>query len=272
MLTSVIKAVKDVILSACYVVPVLFRGRDRGCSAAAAKCALCVDPKKPFKMIVMPIVAASPLALRFVQCVSRYYASRSRWPHLYNATKRGLRRVASARGHVATPAGQVHGVAPHGRDRHVTTRRLASLMMVRGEGPGRRFHTDALPTFGRDSTAKDVTSGLYLFIFLSSTFYSFWWDLSQDWGLGVLRRNPVSPGYTVLRERLATRGSGVPLARPRMMPTRQVPLGLLRRRGLRLLRPLRLDADAHLRAELALVRFPESFSPSLGSMSFRLIL
>lgn len=165
VLTSVIKAIKDVFISACYVLPVLLRGRNRACSSTAAECALCVDPTKPFRLIVMPLVSASPLLLRFVQCVSRYYSSRFRWPHLYNATKY-----------------------------------TGSLLMV---AIG-MFHTDALPTFGMESTKKKISSALYLFIFLSSTFYSFWWDLSQDWGLNLLRRRPFAKDYVALRERLAT--------------------------------------------------------------------
>ena len=78
---------KDVALSACYLVPTVAYGPSRACGAAAANCALCVDRGKPFKAVVMPVVSAAPLALRLAQCASRFRASRSRWPHLFNASK-----------------------------------------------------------------------------------------------------------------------------------------------------------------------------------------
>lgn len=44
---------------------------------------------------------------------------------------------------------------------------------------------------------------IYYGLALASTLYSFWWDLAQDWGLGLPRKNPFDPNYVALRERLA---------------------------------------------------------------------
>ena len=112
----------------------------------------------------MPVVSAAPLALRLAQCVSRHRASRSRWPHLFNASKY-----------------------------------VGSLAVVAIS----QFHTDALPSFGRDSTTRNVTNSLYLVTFLASTLYSFWWDVAQDWGLGMATQNPCGNTYAPLRRRLA---------------------------------------------------------------------
>lgn len=164
VLTSLVKVLKDVALSACYLVPTVAYGPSRACGAAAANCALCVDRGKPFKAVVMPVVSAAPLALRLAQCASRFRASRSRWPHLFNASKY-----------------------------------VGSLAVVAIS----QFHTDALPSFGRDSTTRNVTNSLYLVTFLASTLYSFWWDVAQDWGLGMATQNPCSKAYAPLRRRLA---------------------------------------------------------------------
>ena len=48
-----------------------------------------------------------------------------------------------------------------------------------------------------------MTNSLYLVTFLASTLYSFWWDVAQDWGLGLATQNPCSKAYAPLRRRLA---------------------------------------------------------------------
>ena len=61
VLTSLVKVLTDIALSACFLLPGLVRS-SRACGKLSSACALCADPRKPFRSVVAPCLAAAPLA------------------------------------------------------------------------------------------------------------------------------------------------------------------------------------------------------------------
>jgi len=97
-----------------------------------------------YKNVLIPIVCLLPLWFRFCQCLRRYMDTGSRWPHLANAFKYALSQTV-------TLFGAFH-----------------PLYM--------------LTTHSQETT--NLFQGFWLLLFVSSSLYSFFWDIYMDWGLG----------------------------------------------------------------------------------------
>jgi hypothetical protein len=99
-----------------------------------------------YKNILIPVLCLLPLLFRFNQCLRRYVDTGDRFPHLANATKYALSQTVTLFG---------------------------------------AFHPLYL-----EYTTSSETAEINLFqifwgvLFVSSSLYSFAWDVYMDWGLG----------------------------------------------------------------------------------------
>mmetsp|Transcript_2823 Transcript_2823/g.5981 ORF Transcript_2823/g.5981 Transcript_2823/m.5981 type:complete len:376 (-) Transcript_2823:309-1436(-) len=120
-----------------------------------------------YKKIAIPLVCLMPLWIRFNQCLRRYLDTGKRMPHLANAFKYALSQSV-------TLFGVFHPLY---------------LMHNKQEDP---LHSVSLAN-DDDEEEETIVIGKYqsnlfqLFwmgLFVSSSLYSFFWDVYMDWGLG----------------------------------------------------------------------------------------
>ncbi len=103
-----------------------------------------------YKNLLIPLVCLLPLWFRFCQCLRRYMDSGTRFPHLANAFKYALSQTVTLFG---------------------------------------AFHPLYLLTFPSESKNKNNWfQGFWLLLFVSSSLYSFFWDVYMDWGKYSLSR------------------------------------------------------------------------------------
>jgi len=107
--------------------------------------------------VMIPLLSALPLWIRFQQCINRYFFTHKRFPYLVNALKYAL-------AHTIVIAGTFH------------------------------------PTFSKNAVASEwpVARIVWLLSTISSTIYTFVWDITMDWGLmdanfGYLREKRLFP-------------------------------------------------------------------------------
>jgi len=109
----------------------------------------------------IPLVCALPLWFRFQQCMNRYYERRRRFPDVANAVKYALAEV--------------------------------TVVMA-------AFH----PFFGTHEIGSEAAWNAFrvfwILLCVSSSLYSFWWDVVMDWGMIV--RHPVTRRPELRKERL----------------------------------------------------------------------
>jgi hypothetical protein len=98
-----------------------------------------------YKNVLIPIICLLPLVFRFNQCLRRYFDTGDRFPHLANATKYALSQTVTLFG---------------------------------------AFHPLYLEYKKREQSAFNVFQLFWLIIFVTSSLYSFAWDVYMDWGLG----------------------------------------------------------------------------------------
>jgi len=98
-----------------------------------------------FKNILIPILTQLPVLIRFNQCLRKFHDTGDRFPHLANAGKYALSQMV-------TLAGTFHPLYLEFTSQHV--HRLPFYQI------------------------------LWSFFFISSSLYSFAWDVYMDWGLG----------------------------------------------------------------------------------------
>jgi len=107
-----------------------------------------------YKQIAIPLVCILPLWIRFNQCLRKYVDTGKRMPHLANAFKYALSSSVAL-------FGAVHplykGVSTASDDRH-------TLFQI-----------------------------FWMGLFISSSLYSFFWDVYMDWGLGRLDYGFLGP-------------------------------------------------------------------------------
>jgi len=111
-------------------------------------------------MVIICLISAFPLWLRFMQCIKGYYSTGEPFPYLANALKYAL-------SHTVVIAGATH------------------------------------PTFSNDALHTDWTVGraIWLASTITTTIFTFSWDVKMDWGLGDVN-------YGFLRKRLLFRHRG----------------------------------------------------------------
>jgi hypothetical protein len=85
------------------------------------------------------------LVFRFNQCIRKYIDTKDRWPHLANASKYALSQTVTLFG---------------------------------------AFHPIYLEHKRRDDGGHNLFQFFWMLIFISSSLYSFTWDVKMDWGLG----------------------------------------------------------------------------------------
>jgi hypothetical protein len=144
VLTSLVKVLLDLAWSAFYVISGDFTRDIRGAPDEVPSWELSVLYSK----VLAPVIVILPYWWRFMQCLRRFYDTGNRWPHLLNATKYAMAQTV-------TLFGAFHHVYYH----------------VRG-GKGGRVHP---------SLTYDV---VWVMVTVISTFYSYVWDVTMDWGLG----------------------------------------------------------------------------------------
>jgi len=99
-----------------------------------------------YKHVLIPILCLFPLLVRFNQCLRRYIDTGDRFPHLANAAKYALSQTV-------TLFGAFHPLY------------LEYSPELRGK-------------------KSDLFQIFWVVVFVSSSLYSFTWDVFMDWGLG----------------------------------------------------------------------------------------
>jgi hypothetical protein len=107
-----------------------------------------------YKNVLIPIICLAPLLIRFNQCLRRYIDTGDRWPHLANATKYALSQTVTLFG---------------------------------------AFHPLYLEYSSETREEVNLFQIFWMILFVSSSLYSFTWDVYMDWGLGRREFNFLGP-------------------------------------------------------------------------------
>lgn len=107
-----------------------------------------------YKNVLIPIICLFPLLIRFNQCLRRYIDTGDRFPHLANAGKYALSQTV-------TLFGAFHPLY------------LEYIPELRGK--------------------INLFQVFWMLVFVSSSLYSFTWDVFMDWGLGRKDYNFLGP-------------------------------------------------------------------------------
>eukprot|EP00568_Trieres_chinensis_P017772 CAMPEP_0183320518 /NCGR_PEP_ID=MMETSP0160_2-20130417/66522_1 /TAXON_ID=2839 ORGANISM="Odontella Sinensis, Strain Grunow 1884" /NCGR_SAMPLE_ID=MMETSP0160_2 /ASSEMBLY_ACC=CAM_ASM_000250 /LENGTH=291 /DNA_ID=CAMNT_0025487221 /DNA_START=101 /DNA_END=976 /DNA_ORIENTATION=+ len=106
-----------------------------------------------YKNVVIPLICLFPLWIRFNQCLRRYMDTHKRWPNLANAFKYALSQTV-------TLFGAFHP--------------LYLLHVHKGNRPDQPSNENGINLF----------QTFWMGLFITSSLYSFLWDVYMDWGLG----------------------------------------------------------------------------------------
>jgi hypothetical protein len=108
-----------------------------------------------YKQVLIPIITQIPLVIRFNQCLRKYIDTGDRFPHLANAFKYALSQLVTLFG---------------------------------------TFHPLYLEYLDKDSGARlPFYQIFWTILFVSSSLYSFTWDVFMDWGLGKRQHGFLGP-------------------------------------------------------------------------------
>jgi len=153
--TSMVKVFQDILWTGCFVVSGDFLIKERNDININA-----LDWHESFwyKNIVIPLICLFPLWIRFNQCLRRYADTGKRMPHLANAFKYALSQTV-------TLFGAFHPLyLMHEKKVRVSDNLLVEVI--------------------NDSRSLRIFSIFWFGIFITSSLYSFFWDVYMDWGLG----------------------------------------------------------------------------------------
>jgi len=131
-----------------------------------------------FRRLLIPFLSALPLWLRFMQCLARYMSTRKRFPHIANAFKYAI-------GFCVVLFGVLNAAAFQKAASNVRHGSVASATS--------------------DSASVASLRSAWIFFMILSSLYSFWWDVQQDWGLGLF--DLPSPTHLPLFRRFSTSSS-----------------------------------------------------------------
>jgi len=169
--TSMVKVFQDILWTLCFVISGDFLIPDN-------------SDEQPrhwqhtfwYKNVVIPLICLFPLWIRFSQCLRKYYDTRQRFPHLANAFKYALSQTV-------TLFGAFHPLYLLTQNKNVVTVSAVSLA-----------DDDELyaPHYSR---GMNLFQMFWVGAFVTSSLYSWCWDVYMDWGLG-------RPKYMFLGPRL----------------------------------------------------------------------
>jgi len=132
-----------------------------------------------YNKIAIPLVCLLPLWIRFNQCLRRYVDTGKRWPHLGNAFKYALSLSV-------TLFGAFHPL-------YLMHTRQTDLQTVLLHGDDDDDDDETTIVIG--NYESNLFQLFWMGLFVSSSLYSFFWDVYMDWGLG-------RPDYGFLGPRL----------------------------------------------------------------------
>jgi len=153
--TSMVKVFQDILWTGCFILSGDFLTMDVDIGNAEG---FYHDwqSKHWYKNIMIPLICLFPLWIRFNQCLRRYTDTGKRMPHLANAFKYAMSQTV-------TLFGAFHPI----------------YLLYQG---------DLAAIDSEEAQDKDVGNNIFqLFwmgLFVSSSLYSFFWDVYFDWGLG----------------------------------------------------------------------------------------
>ena len=107
-----------------------------------------------YKNVLIPIICLLPLLIRFNQCLRRYIDTGDRFPHLANACKYAMSQTVTLFG---------------------------------------AFHPLYLEYIPELRERINLFQLFWMLVFVSSSLYSFTWDVFMDWGLGRREYNFLGP-------------------------------------------------------------------------------
>jgi hypothetical protein len=122
-----------------------------------------------YKNVVIPLICLFPLWIRFNQCLRRYLDTGKRWPHLANAFKYAMSQTV-------TLFGAFHPL-------YLMHAKQDMLIPVSGKGK------DIVVQVAQGHNLFQV---FWMGLFVTSSLYSFTWDIYMDWGLGEISFTFVS--------------------------------------------------------------------------------
>eukprot|EP00970_Alexandrium_tamarense_P012905 scaffold3146_cov186-Alexandrium_tamarense.AAC.6 len=135
-----------------------------------------------YKNVAIPLVCLFPLWLRFNQCLRRYLDTGKRFPNLANAFKYALSQSV-------TLFGTFHPLYLMNRGEEHT------ISLVDDDGQSGNL------VFG-NTKRSNTFQFFWMGLFVSSSLYSYCWDVYMDWGLGRREASCHYPRYGYLGPRL----------------------------------------------------------------------
>jgi hypothetical protein len=156
--TSMVKVFQDILWTGCFFVSgdFLRTERDGIADAEPNRWHECVWYKK----IVVPLICLVPLWIRFNQCLRRYIDTGKRNPNLFNAAKYALSQCV-------TLFGAFHPLYLNYVEKTAQATQDDTIIEIAETGSG-------------------LFSHFWMVIFMTSSLYSYFWDVRMDWGLGRL--------------------------------------------------------------------------------------
>jgi len=156
--TSMVKVFQDIVWTSCFFISGDFLIFER--DGAINK-----EPKNWhqtfwYRNICIPIICLLPLLIRFNQCLRRYVDTGKRNPNLFNAAKYALSQTV-------TLFGAFH-----------------PLYMIHVAQKADMSQDDTIIVIAE--TGRSLFDYFWLGLFVSSSLYSYFWDVRMDWGLGRL--------------------------------------------------------------------------------------
>ncbi len=158
--TSMVKVFQDLLWTLCFFISGDFLITERDNYSG-------IEPKNWhntfwYKNILIPLICLAPLWIRFNQCLRRYMDTGKRNPNLLNAGKYALSQTV-------TLFGAFHPLY---------------LMYVEREAD--ITHDDTLVEMV--DAGRSPFDSFWMGIFVSSSLYSYFWDVYMDWGLGRVKQ------------------------------------------------------------------------------------
>jgi hypothetical protein len=157
--TSMVKVFQDLLWTACFIISGDFLIHDSLDDDST------IQPREWHKSIwytrfVVPLICLFPLWLRFNQCLRKYADTRQRMPHLANAFKYAMSQTV-------TLFGAFH-----------------PLYLTRETRQHHELYDGVILKQLQRDESKNWFDRFWLFMFIASSLYSFFWDVYFDWGLG----------------------------------------------------------------------------------------
>jgi len=152
--TSMVKVFQDMLWATCFVL-----SGDFLLSEDEDQTRHAWEHRFWYKNVVIPLICLAPLWFRFNQSLRRYVDTGKRWPNLANAFKYALSQTV-------TLFGAFHPLYLYYQDK---------------------------PSRKESGFGVDLFQVLWMGLFVSSSLYSYFWDVYMDWGLGRPKMKFLGP-------------------------------------------------------------------------------